>query len=314
MLTLPRPPRTTRPLVSPGAIMLISCYELGHQPLSLASPAAVLSAAGFDPALNDTAVDPLDEAAASTARLIAIAVPMHTALRLGARIATRVRRLNPTAHICFYGLYATLNAAYLLEHGGDSVISGEYERPLLDLAHALDRGEDGPIPGVGTRAAAASPVLERAPFTTPARNALPPLRRYAGLEREGIIVPAGHVEATRGCHHTCRHCPLTPIYAGRFFVVPREMVLADIAAQIEAGARHITFGDPDFFNGPGHGIRICRELHAAFPGVSFDVTIKVEHLLQHRRLLPELANLGCAFIVTAVESLNDDVLRALAKG
>ena len=55
-------------------------------------------------------------------------------------------------------------------------------------------------------------------------------------------------------------------------------------------------------------------MHAAHPRVSFDVTIKVEHLLQHRDLLPRLAASGCAFVTSAVESLDDRVLAFLDKG
>jgi radical SAM superfamily enzyme YgiQ (UPF0313 family) len=311
--TLLAPP-TTR-LTDAGAVLLISSYELGHQPLNLASPLAYLKQAGFAPATIDTSVEEIDDADVRAARLIAISVPMHTALRLGARVAERVRAVNPEAHICFYGLYATLNGDYLLREHGDSVIGGEYEVALVELARALDAGLPvSAVPGVGTRARAAKPVLERLEPRVADRSSLPGLRRYAGLERDGTIVRAGYVEATRGCHHTCGHCPITPIYGGRFFAVPRESVLADARAQIRAGARHLTFGDPDFFNGPGHGLRICRTLHEEFPGLTFDVTIKVEHLLQHRRLIPELAELGCACVVSAVESLSDLVLAKLSKG
>jgi len=245
---------------------------------------------------------------------------MHTALRLGARVAARVRAVNPAAHVCFYGLYATLNADHLLAGGGDSVLSGEVDGPLLALARALDRGDPpATVPGLGTRVRPAPPVLDAALAADPAavvpdRRGLPPLRAYAGLERDGTIVPAGYVEATRGCHHECRHCPIPPIYGGRFVVVPRPVVVADARAQVAAAARHLTFGDPDFFNGPGHGLRVMRELRDEFPWLSFDVTIKVEHLLQHRKRLPELAALGCAFVVSAVESLSDRVLQKLAKG
>jgi len=319
-------------LRAPGAVLLVSCYELGHQPLSLAGPLGNLRAAGFRPAAVDTAVDRLLDEAIRAARLVAIAVPMHTALRLGSRVAERVRRLNPAAHVCFYGLYAALNAGYLLGEArlGDSVIAGEYAGPLLALAEALDRGAAAEsVPGVGTRERPAPPVLPpptarprgteggRGPGgegVVPDRAALPSLRRYAGLERDGVIVPAGYVEATRGCHHRCRHCPIPPIYGGRFTVVPREVVLADARAQVAAGARHLTFGDPDFFNGPSHGLRIARALREEFPWLSFDATIKIEHLLEHRRRLPELAELGCAFVVSAVESLSDRVLDKLAKG
>src|SRR5262249_21184093 len=85
-------------------------------------------------------------------------------------------------------------------------------------------------------------------------------------------------------------------------------------AQVTAGARHITFGDPDFLNGPGHSLAIVRGLHAEFPEVTFDATIKVEHILERRAVFPELAALGCAFVVSAVESLSPPVLRRLRKG
>src|SRR5207245_2335594 len=81
---------------------------------------------------------------------------------------------------------------------------------------------------------------------------------------------AGSVEATRGCKHLCRHCPIPPVYGGRFFVVPRHVVLADIRQQVEAGASHITFGDPDFLNGPGHALAVARALHAELPSVTLD--------------------------------------------
>ncbi|HEX5501286.1 MAG TPA: CUAEP/CCAEP-tail radical SAM protein [Thermomicrobiales bacterium] len=296
-----------------GEILLVSTYELGHQPLNLASPLAYLARAGYRPVAVDTAVEELADEVIARARLVAISVPMHTALRLGVAIAARVRAVNPAAHVCCYGLYAALNADYLLDGRADAVIGGEYEQPLLDLAARLEAGDDAP-PSVGTRARRAAPHLARLSFAVPAREALPPLRRYAALERDGAVVPAGYVEASRGCLHTCLHCPITPVYGGRFFVVPRAVVLADIAAQVAAGARHITFGDPDFLNGPGHVLRILREMRAAWPDLTFDATIKIEHILEQRRLFPELAALGCAFVVSAVESLSDEVLRRLDKG
>ena len=93
---------------------------------------------------------------------------------------------------------------------------------------------------------------------------------------------AGYTEASRGCKHRCRHCPIVPVYDGRFRIVPSRVVLADVRRQVAAGARHITFGDPDFFNGIAARRRCCgRSLAREFPGVTYDVTIKVEHLLQH---------------------------------
>jgi radical SAM superfamily enzyme YgiQ (UPF0313 family) len=100
--------------------------------------------------------------------------------------------------------------------------------------------------------------------------------RYARLETNGKALLAGYTETTRGCKHTCLHCPITPIYNGRFFAIPAEIVLADIRSQVNQGVSHITFGDPDFFNGPGHAMRITRALHEEFPDITFDATIKIE--------------------------------------
>jgi len=274
----------------------------------------MLQQAGYAPAAVDTAVDTLTEEAISRARLVAISVPMHTALRLGQRIALRVRLINPSAHICFYGLYAFLNADYLLHDTIDSAIGGEYESPFLDLVAALEKGKTGIIPGVTTHQFNSDPWIKRTPYIVPTRQQLPSPERYAHLETNGTMRLAGYTETTRGCKHTCLHCPITPVYNGRFFAIPTEIVLADIRAQLEQGVRHITFGDPDFLNGPKHAMRITRALHDEFPGVTFDATIKIEHLLKHQHLLPELKSLGCAFIVSAVESLNDNVLRNLNKG
>jgi radical SAM superfamily enzyme YgiQ (UPF0313 family) len=206
-------------LRSPGAVLLISCYELGHQPLGVASPLGFLRRAGFEPAALDIAVEDFDPAKVRRAGLVGIAVPMHTALRLGVRVAERLREINPHAVVCFYGLYAALNADYLLEHGADYCIGGEVEGPLVALAEALDCGlriancgseEDNPqsairnpqLPaGVIGRGAAARPWLGRLPFALPLRTELPPLERYARLEHRGESRVTGYVEASRGCLH-----------------------------------------------------------------------------------------------------------------
>ena len=287
-------------------ILLLSCYELGHQPLGIAWPKAFLERAGFAPDTLDLAFEPWDDAKIRRAKLIAIAVPMHTALRLGVRTAQRIRRANPDCRIVFHGLYALLNAEYLLAGIADYVLGGEFEESFVDLVKQLMRGESPRTTYDARRT--------RLEFPIPSRDSLPPLTRYVKLRRNGTEIPTGYVEASRGCLHHCLHCPIPPVYNGRFFVVPPDVVLGDIRRLIAAGARHITFGDPDFLNGPGHARKLVRALHAEFPGVTYDFTAKIEHLLRHRALLPEFARTGCAFLVSAVESLSDVVLANLEKG
>src|SRR5206468_3725615 len=86
-------------------------------------------------------------------------------------------------------------------------------------------------------------VRARLDFPVPSRGQLPPLSKYAHLQIAGESRPAGYIEASRGCLHYCRHCPIPPVYEGRFFVVPLEVVLADVSQQVAAGARHVTIVD-----------------------------------------------------------------------
>ncbi|MBI5349009.1 MAG: radical SAM protein, partial [Chloroflexi bacterium] len=298
----------------PHDILLIACYELGHQPLALASPLAWLSEAGYKATAIDLSIESLDDESIRRAKFIAISVPMHTALRIGEGAARRIRAINTQAHICFYGHYAWLNRDWLLEIG-DSIIAGEYEEPLIKLIKEIEeRGEIKEMDGVTTRAHYSDPYLRRLRFITPQRSTLPPLQKYAHYIDGDDHRIAGYTEATRGCLHTCLHCPITPIYNGRFFIVPFEVVMADIRQQVNAGATHITFGDPDFLNGPKHSLKIVRALHDEFPHVTFDFTAKVEHLIEQQESLREFKECGGAFVVSAFESFSDEVLTRLNKG
>jgi len=305
-------------------ILLISTYELGRQPFGLASPAAWLRRAGAEVRCLDVSRDDFREDWVRAADLIAFYVPMHTATRLAVMLLEPVRRLNPRAHICFFGLYAPMNAEYLHGLGVGSVIGGEFEGPLLALLERLknkdfntentESAEDTEKEGT-ERAQPAVISLARQEFLVPDRAGLPALKEYAHLRMpDGSHRIAGYTEASRGCKHLCRHCPIVPVYRGVFRIVQPGVVLADVGQQVAAGAQHITFGDPDFFNGPRHAIGIAEALHREFPGLTYDVTIKIEHLRRHDDLLPVLRDTGCAFVVTAAESVDDDILERLAKG
>jgi len=304
-------------------VLLISTYELGRQPFGLASPAAFLRNAAAQVACLDLSVQRLDHDAVKHADLIALYVPMHTATRIALAVLDKVVELNPSAHICAYGLYAPVSAEILRRHGVHSILGGEFEEGLVALMRRLrakleaaDAGAraDAGIVGVETQAEPEI-SLARQRFLVPDRGDLPPLAEYAHLTAaDGSRRTVGYTEATRGCKHLCRHCPVVPVYGGLFRVVQPEVVLADIEQQVGAGAEHITFGDPDFFNGPKHAAEIVGALHERHPDLTYDVTIKVEHLLAHADLLPLLRDTGCAFVTSAIESVDDRVLEILDKG
>ena len=282
--------------------LLVSTYDLGRQPFGLASPAAWLRRAGIDVSCVDTSREALDDERIAAAGVIAFYLPMHTATRLAAPVIERVRRVNPSARLCAYGLYAPLNADWLHERGVTDILGPEAEQDLVDLVTARS-----PTPG--------AQGLPRLPFIQPDRAGLVPLDRYASLRMpDGTRRVIGSTDATRGCKHVCRHCPIVPVYKGHFRVVPVDVVMADVRGLVGAGAQHVTFGDPDFLNAPTHARRLVERFSRECPGVSYDATIKIEHLLQHAEMVPLLRDTGCLFVTSAVESIDDRVLEKLRKG
>lgn len=279
-------------------LLLVSTYELGHQPLHVASPAAALVAAGHHVEVADLAVQELDLGVTDRVDAVAISVPMHTAARLAQDVALLVRSVRPDIPIALYGLYAG-------EGDADAVVArfvGEYEPGLVAWA---DAGCPADMGGVS---------VATGRFQPPLRDDLPGLDRYGRLEVGGEGRPVGYVEASHGCRHRCRHCPIPAVYDGRYRIVDTESVLADVADLVERGARHLTWGDPDFLNGPRHSLGLLEEVHRRHPALTHDVTIKVEHLRKHAVLLPRLAEAGVLFVVSAFETTDDPTLRLLEKG
>jgi hypothetical protein len=275
-------------------VLLVATYELGHQPVNLARPAARLRARGHEVRALDTSVERWDPALVDWADVVAFSVPMHTATRLTRELAAGV-----DAPTCCYGLYAHMCSDVV-----DRVIGGEYERALVDWV-------EDPRPGATVELGRAVPSADD---LLPDRDALPPLDRYAALSEGADLRLVGAVEASRGCAHRCRHCPVPVVYDGRVRVADEHAVLRDVDQLVERGATHITFGDPDFLNAPQHARRVIDALHRAHPGLTFDCTVKVEHVLRHRDVWPRFAAAGCRFVVSAFESVDDATLNRLDKG
>jgi radical SAM superfamily enzyme YgiQ (UPF0313 family) len=294
-------------------VTLVSTYEVGRQPFGLASPAAWLRGAGAEVTCVDLSLQPFAEVLAQPTDLLACYVPMHTATRLAVRVFERVRETNLAGHLCAYGLYAPMNADFLRKLGVGTILGGEFEEELLKLCVRLARAaRTEAVPPEGDGPGTSVPRLR---FRVPDRSGLPALDRYARLMMpNGTSRVVGYTEASRGCKHLCRHCPIVPVYKGRFRLVAPDVVLEDVRQQVRAGAQHITFGDPDFFNGAKPALELVRAVHDEFPELSYDVTIKVEHLLQHADALGVLRETGCVLVTSAVESIDDEVLRLLDKG
>jgi radical SAM superfamily enzyme YgiQ (UPF0313 family) len=286
-------------------LLLVSTYELGHQPIHLALPASQLSAAGIEVHTLDLSIGQLDPALLERMDAVAFSVPMHTAMRLATDLALRIRKARPGIPVAFYGLYAAVGRDWTVGKVADLVIAGEYLTELVDWGRAIAEGRE-PRRGVVVS-------LERSTSATPDRSTLPPHEGYARLEWGGESRLAGAVEASHGCRHRCRHCPIPVVYDGRIRLVGLEPVLADIEQLVAGGVQHVTFADPDFMNAPRYSLDVLGAAHAAHPELTFDVTVKVEHVLAHRNLWSEMSELGVLFVVSAFESVDQRTLEVLDK-
>ena len=289
-------------------ITLVNPYELGRQPFGLAEPAAFLKKAGFDVSCCDLSIQKLDSCLTAGTAVVAIYIAMHTATRIAIEALPKIRELLPQASLCVYGLYAPMNADLFRSLGVTTILGGEFENGLVSLAQRIQAGKGAPQSEPDT-------CLEKITFIAPDRSTLPALSKYANLVNvDGTTTLVGFAETTRGCKYFCKHCPVVPVYNGKFFVIPADIVVDDIKTQINQGARHISFGDPDFFNGPGHALKIVRALHQEFPAITYDATIKIEHIVKYPEEIKALKETGCLFILSAVEAVDDDILAYLDKG
>jgi radical SAM superfamily enzyme YgiQ (UPF0313 family) len=289
-------------------ITLVNPYELGRQPFGLAEPAAFLKSAGFEVNCCDLSIQKLDTCLTADTAVVAIYIAMHTATRIAIEALPKIRELAPEASLCVYGLYAPMNAELFRSLGVATILGGEFENGLVSLAKRIQAGN-------GAVQSEPDTCLEKIAFIAPDRSTLPELSKYANLVNvDGSTTVVGFAESTRGCKYHCRHCPVVPVYNGKFYVIPADIVLDDIRSQIRQGARHISFGDPDFFNGPGHALKIVRALHQEFPSLTYDATIKIEHIIKYPEEMKVLKETGCLFILAAVEAVDNNILACLDKG
>jgi hypothetical protein len=304
-------------------VLLLSTYELGQQPLGISGPAAVLVEAGHEVRAADLSVEPWPEDSVSWAEAVVFTVPMHTATELALGALSRLEKRRSRPFVAWLGLYAPVLEGNPAVRAGDLLAAGESATVLLDwLAEVAPTDGDGATvhrTETSSRATARTvvdigPPRLPAPVRPPMRELLLPLDRYARYLDEAGSHLSASVEASRGCNHRCRHCPVAAVYRGRSRSLPLESVVADIDQVVALGAEHISFADPDFLNRPAHAMSVARAVHERHPELTFDATVKVEHVLRHAELLPELAMAGLSFVVSAFESTDDAVLALLDKG
>lgn len=281
---------------------VLSIFEGGYQPITALSAFTALCEGGHDPSFLDLYVDG-PEAVDQLGEMdfVAIAVPLFDALKTVPDIVTRVKASSPAARIAFFGQYATINPNLLAGPQGDYAVVGEWEKPLVGLVDMLSgRANDGLIAvadAAMTRAGSRPrPYLARDQIRIPDRRAAPDLSKYPQPHLNKLLgqdVIVGGLETTRGCHHKCTYCSVFAAYDGKVILSNETAVLRDAANLVSRGMQHLTLMDADFFNAKRYAMGILRRLHGEFPTLTFDMTTRVDHLLENVDFVEEMAGTQC---------------------
>ncbi|PAK33584.1 radical SAM protein, partial [Bacillus licheniformis] len=301
--------------------LLVSNFEGGFQPHTVATAATALIKAGVEVSVLDTYVEGIENEKFKNVDLVAISIPLFDAITAGIEISKIAREENPNAHITFFGQHATINANRLAGKYSDSCISGEWEIPLVKLANLVGGEKVDDLSGIllaehALNGEVIHPFMSRDHLDVPTRTVLPPLEKYPQIQINKLLGSeqiVGATEIARGCHHKCLYCSVFAAYQGKVIIVPEDVVIRDVQNLVNEGMTHLTFIDADFFNAKYHGIKILRKLHKEFPFLTYDFTTRVDHILENKETLKEMKELNVKFITSALEFPSKEVLNEVAK-
>lgn len=301
--------------------LLVSNFEGGYQPMTVATALTALVNAGIEVSVLDTYVDGIQEDKLRNKELIAISIPLFDSVQAAIELTQIIRRVNPSAHVTYFGQHATINANRLAGKYSDSCVCGEWEIPLVNLAKYLSGDEDCQLEGIMTGHDVAQgkyipTYMSRNHFNVPTRHLLPSLYKYPQKQINKLLGSeqvVGSTEIARGCHHKCLYCSVYAAYEGKVLVIPESVILQDVQNLVEEGMTHLSFVDADFFNVKHLGAKILRKLHTSYPQLTYDLTTRIDHILENKEELLEMKELGVRFITSALEFPSELVLDEVGK-
>lgn len=279
------------------------------QPLASACAAASLRTQGADVAGWDAHLLP-DAAPGGPFDLVLLSVQQFEGLERGRDLARRLSA-EPGKLVAF-GQYAQLNCRAFLE-SADAVAMDEPERVAAELVEAAAGIRKlSSVPGLVTPAGVIPrPPRRRIGVPLPARDLFPSLVHYEAHHSPFGLM--GNIEATRGCHHRCTYCSVYGAYDGGVAAYESETVVADGLQLAEEGVRHFCFIDAEFFNSRRIGIGVVEKLADQIGPITFELTTRVDHILDYTAELEKLVSLGLRRVTSALEFPSDRILRIFDK-
>lgn len=236
-------------------------------------------------------------------------------------LAAALRRETPAAHITTGGHFATFTARELLADYGelDSVVRGEGEQTLLELAQQLDapgtwdsiRGlafrRDGRIVENPPRPLVAD--LDTLPF--PARDTPP--QHHLGLGVSPIV-------GSRGCYRNCAFCSIHAFYGASPGKLQRFRSVPNLVEEMEHlyhrfGVRFFIFNDDEWFP-PGRArferiAALERELKRRRLDLIMSIKCRADDV--EPALFRRLREMGVVRAYVGVESGSDRSLQTMNK-
>jgi hopanoid C-3 methylase len=299
------------------AVVLVSTYEGGMQPLSLGTATAHLRAANHSVACYDDTVASPGMDALCSADLVAFSVPLYESVQRAGDLCVELRKRNPDVPIVFYGAHAVLQRASLLALGASGIVLGDWEDTLVQVAGCISKAAplDG-IAGLATVIYPASHVYHRSGHRMPDRSSLPALSQYAYVEAQKRLGPntlMGNVETARGCRFACTYCSVFASNNKKVTVFDADITHQDIVQLVYFGATHICFTDAEFLNAPSNALEVVRRMHREFPDLTFDFTTRADLIAENPARIEELVSLGGRFVTSAFEFPSQRVLDAVNK-
>jgi len=290
-------------------ILVVSPYEAELQPLVSACAAAALRDEGADVTGWDYHQFP-DPAPVGPFDLILVSVGQYEGLERGLSITGKLA-VETDSPIVVFGQYAQLNRRDFLAIA-DGVIIDEPERIAADLvALAAGRLALGEVAALVTRSGMKPMPPRKRISVVPARDLFPPLVHYPAHHSPFGLM--GNIEASRGCHHKCTYCSVYGAYDGKIAPYDVDAVVADAIALADEGVRHFCFIDAEFFNSRTIGIKAVERIVEAVGPCTFEMTTRVDHILDYGAELEHLVALGLKQVTSALEFPSDRILRIFDK-
>lgn len=237
----------------------------------------------------------------------------------------KTARNNSSAHIVAGGIFSTVIPDVLLKSKlVDSIILGEGEEAIVELADKIESGEN--IESIKNLAFMKNDTLQRNPIrkyvdlnTVPCQDLSLFDERHFFRPFDGKMLRAGYVELTRGCSFGCTYCVNYFLNKKLYYQENKHIRFKDVEYSIEE-ARYlqdvykfnfIYFADENMLELPLSELKKYAKLWNKHIRLPFYSSCRVE--LASEEKVKILKKMGCATLAFGIECGNEEFRRKILR-